>query len=458
MRATIAEQLVNLKLGTKKSNQPFFSLEFPSVLNLGKEGEDHINCWENSNTKLGRALSLVSGPPLNHSIFGRFRTMLGFWNFVLLPSQDDELRTLNGKALHSLCTRLNRQHHSNSSRDDFKFIRNFRAIILDAYYQRVMGSNELKDLIKRNELEIDCYYIRTDNGLRVRNKNFKWMIPLFAELSAAVKEDRAPDYELFMSHKDIDIYYDVLPQCVAETMDARAKAKHERSVKLKQAREAKRQRELEAALNTEYRTEAAVVSQQEDVNNSAQLSAHADGPEFGNAPMAFGAVPYTPEMVLGSNRDQVIDTSDSSLREAAKVSAAEIAQLNELSDVAFAVRDALVKSEEAISPATIEASVSIAQSMDTGVISAAALEDYVEDSPVKKKHSGKAPLPPLNEDFAELDSSEVDFDDGLDPESSNGFDPEGAAEEEEEVTAVLVNEPTANETAMALALKNALKQ
>ncbi len=242
MRLTIAEQLTRLKLQTSKHKQSLYNINFHSALNLGEDGEDHINFWDQGKTRLGRALCHTTGLPINHPIFGRFKTMTGFWNFILSPSKDDELRTLTGRPLHSLVNRLTTRHNSrNSGKDkgEYYHVRNFRAIILDTYYIRVMASPEIRQLLAECDLEFDSYYIQADNGLRMRHRNFKWFIPMLNELRSAIQEERTPDYELFMSDPEIGIYHDVIPSCVSETLDARNRAKAERKLKLEMAREAK---------------------------------------------------------------------------------------------------------------------------------------------------------------------------------------------------------------------------
>ena len=254
MRLTIAEQLTRLKLQTTKHKQSLYNINFHSALNLGEDGEDHINFWDQGKTRLGRALCHTTGLPINHPIFGRFKTMTGFWNFILSPSKDDELRTLTGRPLHSLVNRLTTRHNSkNSGKDksEYYHVRNFRAIILDTYYIRVMASPEIRQLLAECDLEFDSYYIQTDNGLRMRHRNFKWFIPLLNELRSAIQEERTPDYELFMSDPEIGIYHDVIPSCVSETLDARNRAKAERKHKLEMAREAKLLKEIMERSKTE---------------------------------------------------------------------------------------------------------------------------------------------------------------------------------------------------------------
>lgn len=235
MRLTIAEQLERLKLQPSRQKQSVYNIVFHSALNLGDDGEDHINFSEHGKTKLGRALCHTTGLPINHPIFGRFKTMLGFWNFILSPNKDDELRTLTGRPLHSLVNRLNRNSHSKDKNDNYH-VRNFRAIILNTYYLRVMASPEIKQLLAECDLELDSYYIQSDNGLRMRYRNFKWYIPMLNELRAAVKEEREPDYELFMSDPELSIYHDVMPACVVDTIEARDRARKARQDKIERDR------------------------------------------------------------------------------------------------------------------------------------------------------------------------------------------------------------------------------
>lgn len=245
MRLTIAEQLERLKLQPSRQKQSLYNIVFHSALNLGEDGEDHINFSEHGKTKLGRALCHTTGLPINHPIFGRFKTMLGFWNFILSPNKDDELRTLTGRPLHSLVNRLNRNSHTKDKNDNYH-VRNFRAIILNTYYLRVLASPEIKQLLAECDLEFDSYYIQSDNGLRMRYRNFKWYIPMLNELRAAIKEDREPDYGLFMSHPELSIYHDVMPTCVIDTIEARDRARQARREKIERDRLAREAKLLES--------------------------------------------------------------------------------------------------------------------------------------------------------------------------------------------------------------------
>lgn len=289
MRLTIAEQLTRLKLQTSKHKQSLYNINFHSALNLGEDGEDHINFWDQGKTRLGRALCHTTGLPINHPIFGRFKTMTGFWNFILSPSKDDELRTLTGRPLHSLVNRLTTRHNSKSSGKDkgeYYHVRNFRAIILDTYYIRVMASPEIRQLLAECDLEFDSYYIQADNGLRMRHRNFKWFIPMLNELRSAIQEERTPDYELFMSDPEIGIYHDVIPSCVSETLEARNRAKIERKHKLEMAREAKMLKELmernnaeEAASASAAATAISTVTAEKPEASTGILAASADSLE-----------------------------------------------------------------------------------------------------------------------------------------------------------------------------------
>lgn len=290
MRLTIAEQLTRLKLQTSKHKQSLYNINFHSALNLGEDGEDHINFWDQGKTRLGRALCHTTGLPINHPIFGRFKTMTGFWNFILSPSKDDELRTLTGRPLHSLVNRLTTRHNSkNSGKDkgEYYHVRNFRAIILDTYYIRVMASPEICQLLAECDLEFDSYYIQADNGLRMRHRNFKWFIPMLNELRSAIQEERTPDYELFMSDPEIGIYHDVIPSCVSETLDARNRAKAERKHKLEMAREAKMLKELMERNNAEEAASASAAA-------SAISTVTAEKPEASTGVLAANAEGITP--------------------------------------------------------------------------------------------------------------------------------------------------------------------
>lgn len=175
----------------------------PSPLDWKGDGEDHINIWRHAETELGRFLALDSELSVNHKYFGRFGSVETFWYYIQSRERDDRIRSMYGKTLKNFIRKLTREQ-----------VTNFRAMIGDTMYQRVLQYPPLLKALKDSTLPFDYYYIdnRNEVGIPIRPNFFKWVLSAMEEIRRAVKEEREPNFTLLMDNRKIGIYDTVLPK------------------------------------------------------------------------------------------------------------------------------------------------------------------------------------------------------------------------------------------------------
>lgn len=200
------------KLGSLKNSQTARKQAnaLPSPNTFGVDGVDHINIWGRRPTsELGKALNIDNAQhPFNHTVFGRFNTIQGFWYYIRSNMACDGFRTLAGKALGNCA----RQYQMSRAI-------NFRPMLIDAMYQRIIQNQALVDLVKKNaHLPIDAYS-EDDMGLRIRPDFHSWLIGGMKEVFKAVVEGREPKLD-YLRDDDLagkfDMYHAYLPESFRE--------------------------------------------------------------------------------------------------------------------------------------------------------------------------------------------------------------------------------------------------
>ena len=174
----------------------------PMSAPTGRDGVDHINIFESAVTDLGKCLSHSSQLRFNHSLYGGFSNIESFWYYIRSEEHDDRVRKLTGNKLKAFADEMTSRR-----------VKNFMAIILDANWQRIVQYPELKEAVKENTLPFECYsYLKRQDGIRQRPPHAHWIIPLFEEISKALKEDRTPDLTKFLDDQKIGLFDDVFPK------------------------------------------------------------------------------------------------------------------------------------------------------------------------------------------------------------------------------------------------------
>lgn len=168
-----------------KTKQVFRS-NLPNLDRIGDDGYDHINIWENGITELGKVLSHTSDIPFTHSVYGKFRSVEGFWHYIRSVSRDDRCRMYYGNRARMFGKSLESQQ-----------VDNFREIIMDANWQKIRSYPLLMKEIELSDQPFDSYYYMGET--RARAASAFWMIEGFEEIRTAIKNNRNPDFEFLRS-------------------------------------------------------------------------------------------------------------------------------------------------------------------------------------------------------------------------------------------------------------------
>lgn len=183
-------------------------MNLPCVMEMGADGDTHINTGDQAYTELGKMLSQSYRMPFNHSYLGEFQCINGLWSYVTSKHRNDRVRFLSGRELRQFNKSL-----------ESRRVDNFIYILLGAQWEKVNSNNKLKNMIKESTLPFDCYYLtrkkipntETVLNLRVRPKHAEWLIWGFEEIRKALKENREPEFESVMDDPDKDCYACVFP-------------------------------------------------------------------------------------------------------------------------------------------------------------------------------------------------------------------------------------------------------
>ncbi len=203
----ITDQLATLlnkkpKTDIKKSKKPkeHFHNKEVDLQSWKADGEDHINICGEANTIIGKFLCHDTTHGWRHPILGNFNSIRGFWYYIQSTNHDDRYRRLVGKHLRMA------HNPANTVR-----ILNFRAILMDACWQRLIQSDAICKLVKESELPFDCYFIHFESKLRVRPTYHSWVTSATEEMRKALKENREPDFAYLMEDTSVELYSSITP-------------------------------------------------------------------------------------------------------------------------------------------------------------------------------------------------------------------------------------------------------
>jgi hypothetical protein len=208
-KQTFSEQLAGLsdQLPVKR-NKTYV----PSLNNIGVDGVDHINIYQHGETTLGQALDRLADLPFKHNLYGKFKSIEGFWHYMRSHNRDDTFRVLSGYKARQAGGNIQEQ-----------FVENFKFIIADANWQKINAYPALKEEIKTLTLAFDAYYIHNAaQKVWIRPTNSIWLVPCFHEIRMALQENREPDFQFLL-----DKYFD---EGRPRSKDTRDKNQHLRNV------------------------------------------------------------------------------------------------------------------------------------------------------------------------------------------------------------------------------------
>lgn len=171
----------NPKLNTFKTED---AIVLPAVDRIGIDGVDHINIWEKASTQLGIALSHMADLPFTHETYGKFRSVEGFWHYIRSVTRDDRTRMMAGYKAKKFGDSL-----------ESKRVEDFKAIIMDANWQKIRQYEPLVEELKKSTLPFDVYYLfNNDVDVRIRPASAFWLIEGFNEIRKCLKENTKPNF------------------------------------------------------------------------------------------------------------------------------------------------------------------------------------------------------------------------------------------------------------------------
>lgn len=183
----------------KTKELPYFNKDI-DLQSWKADGEDHINICSSAETVLGKFLCHDTPHRFKHPVLGNFNTIRGFWFYIQSVNHNDRYRTLVGKAL--------KLAHANT---ETVVLLNFRAVLMDACWQRLKQTEEICKIMKESTLPFDCYFIHNESKLRVRPVYHSWVTSATEEMRKALKEKREADFTYLMKDKTVDLYWSITP-------------------------------------------------------------------------------------------------------------------------------------------------------------------------------------------------------------------------------------------------------
>jgi len=196
----LRDLLSSVKIKTKKEYRSFPNPFVTDLNKLGKDGVDHINISQHGNTELGRALSNEIPISVEHPIYGNFRSISGFWYYIKSKERDDRCRELIGRDLKELSKTLTLTH-----------VKNFRAIILDAVWNKIKQREAIAEVMIGTELPYECYYEDKKSDSRKRLNYAGWFVSGLQDIREALLLGAEPNFSAYLDVRNSGIYDFVEP-------------------------------------------------------------------------------------------------------------------------------------------------------------------------------------------------------------------------------------------------------
>lgn len=165
------------------------------------EGIDHVNISVLSNNKLGRFLDPGYCINIDYPSIGKFRSILSLIYWLKSPDLDDKIRVLTG-------TKLNIYVREKSLKN--KRLPNYPAILAFATWLKIKQRPDILEEIKNfpDDFTLLSYRVNAVSGIRIATGFAPRIVPIMEEIVLAVKEDREPNFDLFVTNsKEAGVYY-----------------------------------------------------------------------------------------------------------------------------------------------------------------------------------------------------------------------------------------------------------
>ena len=190
MGNSLRELLMNAKIrGNSKALFP----EDPNE--LGEDGIDHINVSNQAKTELGQSLAQDVFIPFLHPVYGKFNTVTGFWYYISSSNRDERCRTMRSSKLRVIF-----------KGQKLPPVKNFKAIILEAYWLKIIQHEAIKKELMESTLPIDCYFFKEGENNRTRPRNHRWLLQGLNEIRNCLKKGVDFDYTRFLDVPGSGIY------------------------------------------------------------------------------------------------------------------------------------------------------------------------------------------------------------------------------------------------------------
>ncbi len=187
---------VNSSYHTSRAYEFDTNSSLPNPNAIGEDGIDHINMADDSVTELGRDLCHTAKIGFEHEHYGWFDSVDNFWYYIRSAERDDRLRTFSGRRLKTF------SEHVTQCR-----IPNFRVMVMEANWQKVIQNDTVANRLRASTLPLDCWFrFRRKDGIRMRHNVAHWLIAGFEEIRKALKEDRKPSFDFLRDNDDDNMY------------------------------------------------------------------------------------------------------------------------------------------------------------------------------------------------------------------------------------------------------------
>jgi hypothetical protein len=185
----------------KKKFKPVQRQEsLPQPNRFGEDGVDHINLNIHAKTFIGKTLSIEASGGFYYPYLGRFNSVNAFWVWLHDYNFNDSIRRMSRRRI---------SEYKKSTKLNTSYIQNFQAMIAYATWLKVHNNKRFIEEVKKSaDLPLLCYYVVPTSGVRVQFNFAPWFVRIAKEIIAAIKEDREPNFELFVTDPEYsDFFY-----------------------------------------------------------------------------------------------------------------------------------------------------------------------------------------------------------------------------------------------------------
>ena len=151
-----------------------------SKISVDKDGVDYINVYSKGKTHLGRLLSNFSYSPITTED-GDFISIEGYWYWLLTEhAHKDQLRSKFGNEAKELGRQL-----SGNNWSPIEDSHVFESKIITALRIKIQNSEDIKMLLKKNQLPFVHYYVYGSKTKAV--SGCEWFLSVFEQIGQDLK-------------------------------------------------------------------------------------------------------------------------------------------------------------------------------------------------------------------------------------------------------------------------------